>query len=63
MNLIYISQGNIPSKWAHTFQAMKMADAFAKQVDSFIMVTGGGLLPSQLPAVDCGEWYWLFRDE
>ena len=57
MKLIYISQGNIPSKWAHTFQAMKMADAFAKQVDSFIMVTGGGLLPSQLPVVDCGEWY------
>jgi glycosyltransferase involved in cell wall biosynthesis len=57
MKLMYISQGNIPSKWAHTFQAMKMADAFAGRVESLMLVTGGGLLPSQLPVVDCSEWY------
>ena len=57
MKLIYISQGNIPSKWAHTFQAMKMADALAKQVDELSMVTGGGLLSSKPHGVDCAEWY------
>jgi glycosyltransferase involved in cell wall biosynthesis len=39
MRLIYISQGNIPSKWAHTFQAMKMAEAFGKLVPDFRLVT------------------------
>jgi len=57
VKLIYISQGNIPSKWAHTFQAMKMADAFAKQVDSLSMVTGGGLFSSNPQEVDCSDWY------
>lgn len=57
MKLIYISQGNIPSKWAHTFQAMKMADALARQVDALSMVTGGGLLFPKYREVDCFEWY------
>lgn len=57
MKLMYISQGNIPSKWAHTFQAMKMADAFARQVDALSMVTGGGVLTSKPNQVDCSEWY------
>ena len=57
MKVIYISQGNIPSKWAHTFQAMKMADALSKQVDSLTLVTGGGLFSSKSRAVDCSEWY------
>ena len=57
MKLIYISQGNIPSKWAHTFQAMKMADALSEQVDSLTMVTGRGLFSSKFREVDCSEWY------
>jgi glycosyltransferase involved in cell wall biosynthesis len=36
---------------------MKMADAFAKQVDSFMLVTGGGLFSSKYSVVDCSEWY------
>lgn len=39
MRLIYISQGNIPSKWAHTFQAMKMAEAFGQLASDFRLVT------------------------
>lgn len=40
MKMIYISNGNIPSKWAHTIQTMKMAEAFAQEVDDFELVTG-----------------------
>ena len=57
LKIIYISQGNIPSKWAHTFQAMKMAEALAGQVDSLTMLTGGGVLSSQSSTVDLAEWY------
>lgn len=59
MKLIYISQGNIPSKWAHTFQAMKMADALASQVDALTVVTACGLLPPQGEAPDFREWYGI----
>ena len=55
--VIYISQGNIPSKWAHTFQAMKMAEALAKQTESLTLLTGGSLLPSQMSTVNLAEWY------
>ncbi len=55
--IIYISQGNIPSKWAHTFQAMKMAEALAGQVHSLTLLTGGSLLPSQVSTVNLAEWY------
>jgi len=57
VNLIYISQGNIPSKWAHTFQAMKMADALARQVDTLTLVTGRGVFSSGSRGVDCADWY------
>lgn len=57
MKLIYISQGNIPSKWAHSFQAMKMAEALAKQVDSLTLLTGGGIFPSRASTLDLYEWY------
>ena len=57
MKLIYISQGNIPSKWAHTFQAMKMADALAAQVESLTLVTSRGFLSSGRNGIDCREWY------
>ena len=43
LRLIYISQGNIPSKWVHTFQTMKMAQAFAKMSPSFELLTKGDL--------------------
>jgi glycosyltransferase involved in cell wall biosynthesis len=57
MNILYISQGNIPSKWAHTFQAMKMADALAGEVDALTLVTSGGLLSGTGESPDCADWY------
>ena len=30
MRVLYLSNGNIPSKWAHTFQVMKMAEALRR---------------------------------
>jgi len=59
MRMIYISQGNIPSKWAHTFQAMKMAEALMKEVDSFTLLTGGGLFPPRRSPIDPYEWYGI----
>ena len=32
MRVLYLSHGNIPSKWAHTFQVMKMAEALAAKL-------------------------------
>lgn len=59
MRVLYISQGNVPSKWAHTFQAMKMAEALGRQADALTLLTGGGLLPSRAPAVDIASWYGI----
>jgi glycosyltransferase involved in cell wall biosynthesis len=57
VKLLYISNGNIPSKWAHTFQAMKMAEALAQQVGDVTLLTQGSLLPGPAPAVDLRAWY------
>lgn len=57
--IIYISQGNIPSKWAHTFQAMKMAEALAGEFGSLELLTSGSWLPSRQPPVDLAEWYGI----
>lgn len=43
MKLLYVSQGNIPSKWVHSFQTMKMAQAFAQISSSFELLTKGDL--------------------
>lgn len=39
MKLVYISNGNLPSHWAHTVQTVRMAEALAAQVPSFALVT------------------------
>lgn len=39
MKLVYISYGNIPSRWAHTFQMMRMVEAFSGLVDDATIVT------------------------
>jgi glycosyltransferase involved in cell wall biosynthesis len=57
MKMLYISQGNIPSKWAHTFQAMKMADALAGEVDALKLLTAGALLPAKSAGPDFADWY------
>ncbi|MGF1538242.1 MAG: glycosyltransferase [Elainellaceae cyanobacterium] len=40
-SLIYISNGNLPSKMAHTIQVAKMGQALSRAVKSFELVTGG----------------------
>jgi glycosyltransferase involved in cell wall biosynthesis len=58
--LLYISQGNIPSKWAHTVQTMKMAQAFAKLVPHFELLTQGSLQTLFRNDVsDIFEWYGI----
>lgn len=52
----YISQGNIPSKWAHTFQAMKMAEAIGR-IAPTTLVLSSGLLPGEERSVNLGDWY------
>ena len=55
--VVYISQGDIPSKWAHTFQAMKMADALAARVRKLTLLTAGSLLPAPSDRIDLPSWY------
>lgn len=61
MDLVYISQGNIPSKWAHTFQAMKMAEAFAGLVEDFALVTQAHWSAWLRPRFDYEGWYGVRR--
>lgn len=57
MRVLYISNGNIPSKWAHTFQVMKMAEALAAQVERLDLLTARGLLFDRPNRVDLHGWY------
>lgn len=44
-SLIYVSEGNIPSKAAHSLQIMCMAYAFSKKVKSFELVLNKSIWP------------------
>ena len=57
--MVYISQGNIPSRWAHTFQAMRMASAFSRLVADFELVTQVHWFRRLLPEPDWVAWYGL----
>ena len=59
-SLVHLSNGNVPSRWASTSQAAKMAQAFSRQVDRFTFVTSGDL-PSLIWHDDAGfeDWYGL----
>ena len=61
MRLVYISQGNIPSKWAHTFQAMKMAEAFGQLVPDFRLVTQTHWMSLLRRRFDFESWYGIRR--
>jgi len=65
MQLLYISNGNIPSRWAHTVQIMKMSEAFARIVPDFsLLIPGslrGGVPGGDLPAADLFAWYGITR--
>lgn len=55
-SLLYLSPGNLPSRWAHTGQIAQMSLAFSRQVHDFELVTAGELL--RRPA-SIAEWYGL----
>ncbi len=57
--MLYISQGNIPSRWAHTFQTMKMAQAFSEIVPEFKLVIQQNWLFKYLPKFNLKKWYGL----
>lgn len=58
MKLLYISKGNIPSKYANTLQAMKMAEAFCDHCDKVMLVTAGPLRGGRNTAsIDVHRWY------
>ncbi len=48
--LLYVSNGNIPSRWAHTVQIMKMSEAMGAQVPGFAL-----LVASDAPALIRGN--------
>ena len=56
--MLYISHGNVPSKWAHSFQALKMADALSERV-RLTFLTRGSVLPGPAGRVDLRAWYGL----
>jgi glycosyltransferase involved in cell wall biosynthesis len=63
MKLIYISEGNLPSKAANSIQVAKMAQAFAEKMADFELVTLGDLW-SLLRGneFDFRQWYGLHHE-
>ena len=59
-SLIYLSNGNLPSKMAHTIQVAKMSQALSKQVSAFGLVTGGDII-SAIRGMDetFRDWYGI----
>lgn len=59
-SLIYVSNGNLPSKMAHTIQVAKMSQALSKQIKSFALVTGGDII-SAIRGMDevFRDWYGI----
>jgi glycosyltransferase involved in cell wall biosynthesis len=62
MSSIYVSNGNIPSRWAHTFQVMKMAEAYAQILEDFRILVNGHAAERLLPMPDLREFYGLGRE-
>jgi glycosyltransferase involved in cell wall biosynthesis len=59
IKLVYISQGNIPSKWAHTFQAMKMAESFSRLVTNFRLIAQAHWTKLGKKRFDFESWYGI----
>ena len=59
MRLVYISKGNIPSKWAHTIQMMKMSEALNGLVDRFCLVTQSDWQSLLHKPFDYFGWYGI----
>ena len=59
--LLYVSNGNIPSRWAHTLQIMKMSEALAALVPSFALVIPGALAAGAASDAAIFDWYGVRR--
>ena len=60
MRLIYVSEGNIPSKAANSIQVMKMSQALAKQVEAFELLTSiSWQLLFKRSHFDLFKWYGI----
>ncbi|HEU4431523.1 MAG TPA: glycosyltransferase family 4 protein [Myxococcota bacterium] len=59
--LLYLSNGNIPSRWAHTVQTLKMSEALAELTPRFELVIGASLRDRLSPRVDLWRWYGIER--
>ena len=59
LSLVYISQGNIPSRWAHTIQTMKMSEALAGIVGDFCLLTQASGSGTKRPEIDFLGWYGI----
>lgn len=59
-SLMYISDGNLPSKMAHTIQVAKMGQALSQKVENFELITGGDV-SSTFRGMDSEfvSWYGL----
>ena len=59
MKLLHVSQGNIPSKWAHSILDMKMAEGFAMHVRDFRLITQQHWLSFLRPRFDYESYYGI----
>jgi glycosyltransferase involved in cell wall biosynthesis len=57
LRVVYLSKGNIPSKFAHTVQIMKMAEGLAQHVESLQLVTAAGFSRGPDKSIDLYKWY------
>lgn len=57
MRVLVIPHGNIPSRWAHSFQAMQMAAAFQALGHEVEVLARGALLGGRLHRTDLARWY------
>ncbi len=60
-SLLYLSNGNVPSRWAHTVQIVKMSEALAELVPDFELVIAESLRDRVLPRIDLWDWYGVRR--
>ena len=66
-SMIYLSNGKMPSQWAHSIQVAKMSQAYAAQVQNFELLTSGSVASllkgsSQRSNETFKQWYGLRQD-
>lgn len=60
--IVYISNGNVPSKWAHTFHVVKMTEALSRNGHSVTLLTGRGIFRDAPRRTDLESWYGVERN-